>query len=111
LYNAKEPGSCATPALFLATSSDGVAWRPIRRPVMVKGATSDFEHIVYRSSFRYDHPTGDVWLWLSGARYAGNRWIWRGAVQRRRADDLLAPTRLVVSLEFDPPPAPLVDWP
>jgi len=27
LYNVKTPGSCTTPAVYLATSGDGVTWR------------------------------------------------------------------------------------
>jgi hypothetical protein len=111
LYNAKQPGSCTTPALFLATSPDGVVWTPIRRPVLAKGAFPPFQDIVYRGTFWYDALAGDVWLWHSGARYENRRWTWSAAVERRRVDDLLAPAEVRVPLVFPPPPAELVDWP
>ncbi|MEZ4586741.1 MAG: hypothetical protein R2909_10105 [Gemmatimonadales bacterium] len=111
LYNAKQPGSCTTPALFLATSPNGTDWTPIRRPVLVKGALPIFEHIVYRSTFHHEPGSSDVWLWYSGARFATGRWVWRGAVERRLVGDLLAPASDLRTLRFVPPPSELIDWP
>ncbi len=112
LYNAKQPGGCTTPALFLATSPDGLTWTPIRRPVLAKGAIPLFQDIVYRSTFYHEAGSEEVWLWYSGARYGSGRWTWGGAVQRRLLDELLAPASDPgVPLTFTPPPAELIDWP
>jgi hypothetical protein len=84
LYNGKPGGTCATPAVFLATSSDGVTWETRPNPVIVRGVTGDFRDLVYRSTLEYDHRTDVVTLWYSGAAYREetNTWIWRAAVER-----------------------------
>ncbi len=112
LYNVKQPGSCTTPAIFLATSGDGVTWTPAPRPVLVKGQTHAFQDIVYRSTFEYRPSTDDVMIWFSGARYDNGRWTWSGAVERRHPSELFGKSALGDALpEFSPPPADLLDWP
>lgn len=113
LYNSKLPGSCTTPAIFLATSADGIHWLHHPAPVLVKGAHPDLADIVYRGTFLYDHERQDVTFWHSGATYRDRRYVWRSAVQRLRLEDLL---RLAATPTFDPTrlapaPAELVDWP
>jgi len=112
VYNAKLPGSCTTPALFLATSPDGVRWTPLRAPLVVKGATPVLQDIVYRATFRVDAATGDLWLWVSGARLASGRWAWGTVFQRRPPIGVLAAEGgPATPLVFPPPPAELVEWP
>jgi hypothetical protein len=79
LYNVKEPGGCTTPAVFLATSRNGIDWTPAPRPVLVKGVTPAFQDIVYRSTFEYRPATDEVIIWSSGARYDDGRWKWSAA--------------------------------
>jgi hypothetical protein len=111
LYNAKQPGSCTTPALFLATSSDGMSFVPNRRPVVVKGAHAAFQDIVYRSTFAYDPVEDDLRLWVSGARF-DRKWIWSTLLIRRHRPALFDKLAGDSSpLVFDPPPVELVDWP
>jgi len=83
LYNEKPAGSCATPALRLATSPDGITWTTRRTPVLRAGMNSEFKDIVYRSTFEYDARTDMVTLWYSGARRSGDDWTWSAAVERR----------------------------
>jgi hypothetical protein len=112
VYNVKQPGNCATPGLFLATSPDGESWTPIEEPVLVKGRIPAFHDVVYRSTFEYRPATDDVLLWYSGARFHSGRWIWSAAVERRPRTELFGSTksaaRDILSL---PPPAPLEQWP
>ena len=90
LYNGKTPGGCLTPALFLATSADGVSWRTYPSPVLARDAIPEFEHTVYRSTFAYDDATDRVTFWYTGARYLGGRWIWSAAVQEVERATLFA---------------------
>lgn len=99
LYNVKTPGTCATPAVFLATSDDGLHWTTFPSPVLSRGASRAFDDIVYRSTFSYDPATDVVTFWYSGARYAGGRYVWSAAVQRR------ARAALITSLALAPPPS------
>lgn len=95
LYNVKTPGTCATPALYLATSLDGENWTTHPTPLLERGAIAEFNDIVYRSSIEYYAPLDLVTVWYSGARYFGdNTWVWRAAVQRMsRAEMMRAVTR------------------
>lgn len=111
LYNAKQPRSCTTPALFLATSQDGLAFTPVRRPVVAKGAHPALQDIVYRSTFAYDPLEDDLRLWVSGARFERSRWTWSTLLIRRHRASLFDNLAAGAPLAFDPPPAELVDWP
>ncbi|HET7456461.1 MAG TPA: Ig-like domain-containing protein [Gemmatimonadaceae bacterium] len=90
LYNGKEAGSCTTPALFLARSTDGVTWTTYPSPVLARGAIAELADVVYRSTFAYDPASDAVTLWYSGASYDGSRYVWRAAVERRTRAALLA---------------------
>ena len=112
VYNGKTSGSCTTPAVFLATSPDGVSWHAMDQPVIAKGRVPQFADIVYRTTFAYDPLTDAITFWYSGARYDGRQYVWSAAVERRRRSDVFAPSaRAVTSTPFAPAPAPLVDWP
>jgi hypothetical protein len=91
LFNAKTAGTCATPALYLAMSTDAVTWKTYPTPVLERGVTPQFKDIVYRSTLEYDAASDIVTFWYSGAAYrSGGRWEWSAAVQRRRREDLFA---------------------
>jgi len=116
LYNAKQPGNCATPAVFLATSGDGVHWTTYNQPVLAKGRFAPFNDIVYRSSFVYDHGAQEVVFWYSGADYVpGRGYTWSAAAELVSVSSLFA--RLSSSSSalratlLEPPPAELTDWP
>jgi hypothetical protein len=84
VYNVKTPQtSCATPALYLATSRDGITWTTYPSPVLTRGDAPEFRDIVYRSTFRYRADTDVITFWYSGAAYDGARYVWSSAVQRR----------------------------
>lgn len=106
LYNVKTPGSCTTPAVYLATSTDGIQWTSHDAPVLARGAIPEFEHVVYRSTFAYDEASDAVTFWYSGARYADGRWTWRSAVQTRKRTELFGSL-----LSLDEPPPTRADVP
>jgi hypothetical protein len=112
VYNVKTASGCTTPAVFLASSGDGVTWQGVSRPLLAKGRIPEFEDIVYRSTFAYDPFTDAVTLWYSGARFEGSAYVWKAAVERRHRAEVFAN---LTSIEdgnlFTPPPAPLIDWP
>jgi hypothetical protein len=112
-YNVKVPGNCATPALYLATSPDGVNWTTRDRPLLAKGSIPAFADIVYRSTFSYDPVSEDIVFWYSGARYDGRSYVWSAAVQRRRRTDVFQPSNALYnpSALQVPAPADLEDWP
>jgi hypothetical protein len=112
IFNAKTNTGCTTPAVFAARSPDGVAWTVSGRPVIAKGRIPEFEHIVYRSTFDYDPVSDIVTFWYSGARHVGSDYVWRAAVERRQRAEIfdVAETTLDARI-YDPPPAPLRDWP
>jgi hypothetical protein len=113
VYNGKLAGGCATPALFLATSPDGINWTTRMRPLMAKGTIRAFADIVYRSTFSYDPVSDDIIFWYSGARYEGNAYVWSAAVQRRTRADVFLPATTADDPGplLVPPPAELEDWP
>jgi hypothetical protein len=111
VYNAKTSSGCTTPAIYLAESADGLAWTPVGRPVLVKGATPAFQDIVYRTTFEYDPLTDAITFWFSGARFDGAKFVWSAAVERRHRADVFAPAAALEAAVMLPPPAPLVDWP
>jgi hypothetical protein len=90
LFNAKTPGSCTTPALYLATSPDGLTWQTYPSPVLARGAIPAFEDVVYRSTFAYDPDRDIISFWYSGARYESPNYVWRSAFQRRSRADVFA---------------------
>jgi hypothetical protein len=110
VYNGKTSGSCTTPAVFLASSPDGVTWRALPQPVLAKGTVSQFHDIVYRTTFAYDALTDAITFWYSGARYDGRQYVWSAAVERKRRSEVFAP-KAAVSAAFPEAPAPLVEWP
>jgi hypothetical protein len=112
VYNAKTASGCTTPAVFLASSVDGVTWQGVSRPLLAKGRVPEFEDIVYRSTFAYDPFTDAVTFWYSGARFEGNAYVWKAAVERRHRAEVFANlTSIEDGTLFSPPPAPLIDWP
>ncbi|HEY2376361.1 MAG TPA: Ig-like domain-containing protein [Gemmatimonadaceae bacterium] len=90
LYNVKTAGSCATSAVYLATSNDGVTWTTYPSPVLTRGVIPELQDVVYRSSFAYDPSSDALTIWYSGARVDGKNYVWRSAVQRRLRTDLFA---------------------
>jgi hypothetical protein len=90
LYNLKSSGSCVTPAVYLATSTDGVEWTTYRNPVLQRGAIPELADVVYRSSFIYTKSDDMVTFYFSGARWDGVHYLWSGAVQRRSRAALFA---------------------
>ncbi|MBI5601578.1 MAG: hypothetical protein HY944_08445 [Gemmatimonadetes bacterium] len=90
LFPVKAPGTCATTAVFLATSPDGVTWRTLPSAVMTAGAIPEFADVVYRSTFAYDAPRDMVTLWFSGARRRDGVYTWRTAAQTRTRAELFA---------------------
>lgn len=88
MYNVKTAGSCATPALFLATSPDGKTWTTYPSPVLARGTFAKFADIVYRSTFAYDSAADAVRIWYSGARYDQSEYVWSSGFQRLKRTDL-----------------------
>ncbi|HET7584523.1 MAG TPA: Ig-like domain-containing protein [Gemmatimonadaceae bacterium] len=89
LYNGKRPGSCDTPALYFAESSDGVTWHTFPAPLLARGVIPEFSNIVYRSSLAYDPASDRVTVWYSGALFDGAHWVWSAAVQRLTREALM----------------------
>jgi hypothetical protein len=112
IYNVKTAGGCTTPAAFMASSDDGMAWAVVATPVLAKGRSPAFQDIVYRSTFSYDPTSDALTFWYSGARYEDGRYVWGAAIERRRRADIFE-RRLAVRRpdDFAPAPAPLTDWP
>lgn len=114
VYNVKTAGSCTTPALYLATSPDGVTWTTYPAPVLARGTAPEFADIVYRSTFAYDPVTDIVTFWYSGAAYDGSGYVWSAAEQRRRRTDLFNQLRNAdyeLPVQPGPPPPELTDGP
>ncbi|MBW7933493.1 MAG: hypothetical protein H3C62_07760 [Gemmatimonadaceae bacterium] len=76
LFPVKAPGTCATTALFVATSRDGLTWETLPAPVLTAGVIPALRDIVYRSTFHFDPRTDEMTIWASGARLDpyGLRW-------------------------------------
>ena len=98
LYNVKTPGTCATGAVYLATSPDGLHWRTYPSPVLAQGVVPELRDVVYRSTFSFDAASDAVTFWYSGARFDNDMYIWRSAVQRRQRADLFATINMPASL-------------
>ncbi|MGH7523617.1 MAG: hypothetical protein ACREK8_04860 [Gemmatimonadales bacterium] len=91
LYNTYPLGaSCATNALYLARSPDGVRWTVYPSPIARAGLIDAFAQIVYKSTFMVDPKATKVTLWLSGASYKFNvGYDWRTAAVAISVNDLL----------------------
>ncbi len=112
VFNAKTSTGCATPAVFIARSADGVAWTVTGQPVLAKGRIPELAHIVYRSTFDYDPVADVVTFWYSGASHAETGYVWRAAVERRRREEVFALGQTALDPEiYGEPPLPLEDWP
>lgn len=90
LFPVKTPGTCATTAIYLATSKDGLNWNTQPTPVITAGVIPEFRSVVYRSTFAYNAASDDITFWFSGARAVGKHITWRTAVQRRTRGDLFS---------------------
>ncbi|MEP7346400.1 MAG: hypothetical protein ABI877_14110, partial [Gemmatimonadaceae bacterium] len=82
LFNGKPEDSCSTPALYLATSVDGISWHTHPTPVIEKGAIPEFKDIVYRATMDFDARSDVVTVWASGAAHLGGSYVWHSAVER-----------------------------
>jgi hypothetical protein len=111
VFNGKSSGNCTTPALFLATSGDGIHWTTADRPVASRAVVPEFEDVVYRATFRFDPVTDDVWLWISGARLVRRGWVWSTMAVRRTRSSLFAPGQAAVRAALTPSVHSLTDWP
>lgn len=114
LYNTYPTGrTCATDALYLARSADGVNWRVFPSPIARAGVISAFRHLIYRSTFITNPKATEVTLWMSGAEYANNAYVWGTATVTTKVADLFAiasaPVTSVRTPVFSgvlPPPEP-----
>ena len=81
LYNTYAVGtSCATDALYLARSPDGLRWTVYPSPIARAGLIDAFKHLIYKSTFMVDPKATRVTLWMSGASYIFNvGYDWRTA--------------------------------
>lgn len=111
VYNAKTEADCATPAVYIAESADGLVWEVLPNAVLTRGATPTLQDIVYRTTFEYDPVTDAITFWYSGARYERGDYVWGAVVQRRHRAEVFAATGALAVAVVRPPPAPLVDWP
>jgi hypothetical protein len=118
LYNTYPAGgTCATDALYLARSADGMRWTTNPSPLLSRGATDEFRDIVYRSTFAVDPTAQVVQFWFSGASYNGSGYTWGAATEFRRVTDVLneveqPPSATKVSPRgIDLPPPEAADMP
>lgn len=89
LYPAKSAGNCATRAVYLATSADGVQWTTYPTPVLESGELYELRDIVYRSTFTYVAADDEIRFWFSGANVVdSDSYNWRTVFQRRRRGDV-----------------------
>ena len=89
LYNTYPSGStCATNALYLATSPDGVNWTTYPSPVARAGLIDAFKSLIYRSTFIANPKATQVTLWMSGAVFAYNAYTWHTATVTTSVADL-----------------------
>jgi hypothetical protein len=90
VYAVKSGGSCTSPAVYLATSADGVTWLTYPSPLLQRGATNALHDVVYRTTFAYDAGTDRIRFWYSGARYDGGAYVWRTVYQERERAEVFA---------------------
>lgn len=112
VYNVKTEGGCTTPAVYIASSADGMSWDVAPGAVMVKGTARELQDIVYRTTFAYDPAADAITFWYSGARFADGRYHWGALVQRRLRQEVFGLARAEVDpRQLPPAPAPLDEWP
>ena len=104
VYSVKTRTDCNTPAMFVATSTDGVTWKSQNLPLVVRGVIPEFRHIVYRSTFVYDAAEGFFTFWHSGASFADGKWTWRVATERRQITSVIA-SGTSAAMQWTPEPA------
>ena len=112
LYNSYPAGgSCATHALYLARSSDGLHWTVSPSPIARSGVIEAFSDIIYRSTFITDSKANRVMLWMSGAAFVeGAGYVWRTATVATSTAELFAiasapgPATSTVAYRALPPP-------
>ncbi|MGH7593296.1 MAG: hypothetical protein ACRELE_05530, partial [Gemmatimonadales bacterium] len=105
IYNTYPLGTnCATNALYLARSPDGINWTVYPSPIARAGLIDAFKDLVYRSSFMVDGRGTKVMLWISGASYQLNvGYTWQTANVAIAVSDLLAiATAPAVALQNTP---------
>lgn len=91
LYNTYPNGSnCATNALYLARSADGMHWTVYPSPIARAGIITPFKSLVYRSTFMTNPKATAVTLWMSGASYANNTYAWSTATVTTTVASLFA---------------------
>jgi hypothetical protein len=92
LYNTYPVGtSCATNALYLARSPDGVKWTVYPSPIARAGLIDAFKDLIYKSTLIIDRKATRVTLWISGASYQLSvGYDWRTATVATSVSDLLA---------------------
>jgi predicted GH43/DUF377 family glycosyl hydrolase len=90
IYPLKPAGSCNTPALYLATSADGLNWTTHPNPVLQRQATTSFADVIYRSSLVYTTSDDAVTFYYTGARFENDKYTWSAALQRRDRAELFA---------------------
>ena len=92
LYNTYPAGmTCATNALYLARSPDGVTWTTSPSPIATAGLIDAFKHVIYRSTFMTNPKATTVTLWMSGAVYGQSTgYTWQTATVTTSVSDLLA---------------------
>lgn len=98
IYNGKTPGSCTTASLYFARSRDGLQWSTFRAPLLQRGVIPEFEDIVYRSAFKYEQRSDELTFWYSGAKYNGESYVWKAAVQRLKRPQVFELEGLAASL-------------
>ena len=115
VYNVKSPDDCATAALYLATSPDGVTWTVLDQPVLTRGRIPELNDIVYRSTFQYDPIADAITFWYSGATFSQHerKYVWGAAVERRLRTDVFAPAAAVRAgpPDWGEPPVKLYEGP
>jgi hypothetical protein len=104
LYNTYPTGSsCATSALYLARSADGVTWTVYPSPIARAGLVNAFQHLIYRSTFITNPRATQVTLWMSGAQFVNGAYVWRTASVSVGVADLLAMASTPMTLMQAPP--------
>jgi hypothetical protein len=114
LYAVKDAGNCTTPAIYLATSADGMTWTTHPSPVLARGEVEALRDVVYRSTFAYDAATDGIRFWYSGARWENGAYVWHTVFHQRTRAEVFATiddgsTRGTVPPAWDVPP--LLDGP
>jgi hypothetical protein len=90
VYAVKPAGNCTTPAIYLATSPDGVAWSTHASPVLAAGEYAAMENVVYRTTFDYDAARDVIRFWYSGARWESAGYAWSTVYHERTRAEVFA---------------------